>query len=102
MRHVCLLQPRTCACWTFCDAPRAVPSTISTSPLYQHTSLSLQLVPILPVVTKADTMTVKECVSYRREISQKMQMPSAPIDTFLFTQETLEVRSSDPKLRVRP
>jgi septin family protein len=44
------------------------------------------MVPVLPVVTKADTMTVKECVNYRREISTKLQTPQAPISVFMFSQ----------------
>jgi hypothetical protein len=50
----------------------------------------MQLVPVLPVVTKADTMTVKESIQYRRELNQKLQNPAAPVSVFLFSTETLD------------
>ena len=52
--------------------------------------MCLQLVPILPVVTKADTMTVKESINYRRDINSKLQNPQAPVNVFLFSKETLD------------
>jgi septin 7 len=54
----------------------------------------MQLVPILPIVTKADTMTVKEGINYRTELNQRIQYPclpsrSKPISLFQFSPETL-------------
>ena len=36
------------------------------------------MVPILPVVTKADTMTTREAATYRREVYNKLQNPGVP------------------------
>lgn len=50
----------------------------------------VQLVPILPVVMKADTMLMKECINYRKEVSSRMADPQAPITMFEFSKATLE------------
>ncbi|KAK9804973.1 hypothetical protein WJX73_006082 [Symbiochloris irregularis] len=61
-----------------------------------------QHVPIVPVVTKADTMTIQEAAKYRREVYMKLKNPyvpgvkalstrlAAPINVLQFEDETLE------------
>ena len=54
----------------------------------------MQLVPVLPVVTKADTMTIKECIAYRTDLHQRLQYPALPgrtkpISLFHFSPTTL-------------
>lgn len=63
-----------------------------------------KVVPILPIVTKSDTMTIREAATYRREVYRKLQNPqlrepqgsaalggiSAPINVFQFEDSTLE------------
>lgn len=34
-----------------------------------------KVVPILPLVTKADSMTIREAAAYRREVYKKLQNP---------------------------
>ena len=34
-----------------------------------------KVVPILPIVTKSDTMTIREAATYRREVYRKLQNP---------------------------
>lgn len=34
-----------------------------------------KVVPILPLVTKADSMTIREAAAYRREVYRKLQNP---------------------------
>eukprot|EP00892_Ulva_mutabilis_P009731 jgi/Ulvmu1/712/UM010_0084.1 len=53
-----------------------------------------QLVPILPVVTKADTMTIKESIQYRTELHRKLQFPLLPgrrggINLFQFSEDAM-------------
>eukprot|EP00775_Hariotina_reticulata_P002608 gene2608-2910_t len=52
-------------------------------------------VPIIPVITKADTMTIREAQNYKQEVFSKLQNPNVPgvrgkINTFSFDKETLE------------
>ena len=35
-------------------------------------------VPILPIVTKSDSMTIREAATYRREVYRKLQHPQLP------------------------
>ena len=35
-------------------------------------------VPILPIVTKSDSMTIREAATYRREVYRKLQNPQLP------------------------
>lgn len=54
-----------------------------------------QCVPILPVITKADTMTIREANLYRQEVANKIQNPMVQgikdkINVFHFDRETLE------------
>lgn len=56
--------------------------------------LRMQLVPILPVVTKADTMTIKESIQYRTELHRKLQFPLLPgrrggIHLFQFSEDAM-------------
>lgn len=37
-----------------------------------------KVVPILPLVTKADSMTIREAAAYRREVYRKLQNPQIP------------------------
>lgn len=37
-----------------------------------------KVVPILPIVTKADSMTIREAATYRREVYRKLQNPQLP------------------------
>ena len=37
-----------------------------------------QVVPILPIVTKSDSMTIREAATYRREVYRKLQNPQLP------------------------
>lgn len=53
-----------------------------------------QLVPILPVVTKSDTMTTSETVKYRTELHRRLQFPCLPsrkgsIQMFEFSEESM-------------
>lgn len=50
--------------------------------------------PILPVVTKADTMTIKESIQYRTELHRKLQFPLLPgrrgsIHMFQFSEDAM-------------
>eukprot|EP00882_Tetradesmus_deserticola_P017471 GHRQ01018714.1.p1 GENE.GHRQ01018714.1~~GHRQ01018714.1.p1 ORF type:complete len:300 (+),score=152.80 GHRQ01018714.1:1450-2349(+) len=52
-------------------------------------------VPIIPVITKADTMTIREAQNYKQEVFSRLQNPNVhgvrgKIDTFKFDKETLE------------
>ncbi|KAF6259065.1 septin-like protein [Scenedesmus sp. NREL 46B-D3] len=52
-------------------------------------------VPIIPVITKADTMTIREAQNYKQEVFSRLQNPNVQgvrgkIDTFRFDKETLE------------
>ena len=54
----------------------------------------MQLVPILPVVTKSDTMTTNETIKYRTELHRRLQFPCLPsrrgsIQMFEFSDESL-------------
>lgn len=54
----------------------------------------MQLVPILPVVTKSDTMTTSETVKYRTELHRRLQFPCLPsrkgsIQMFEFSEESM-------------
>ena len=54
-----------------------------------------QVVPIIPVVTKADTMNIREATIYRQEVYSKLQSPSqigvsGRINLFQFQKATLE------------
>lgn len=37
-----------------------------------------KLVPILPIVTKSDSMTIREAATYRRQVYRKLQNPQLP------------------------
>lgn len=37
-----------------------------------------KVVPILPIVTKADSMTIREAAIYRRDVHRKLQNPQQP------------------------
>ena len=37
-----------------------------------------KVVPILPIVTKSDSMTIREAAIYRREVHRKLQNPQLP------------------------
>lgn len=37
-----------------------------------------RVVPILPIVTKSDSMTIREAATYRREVYRKLQNPQLP------------------------
>lgn len=37
-----------------------------------------KVVPILPIVTKSDSMTIREAATYRREVYRKLQNPRLP------------------------
>ena len=37
-----------------------------------------KVVPILPIVTKSDSMTIREAATYRREVYRKLQNPQLP------------------------
>ena len=37
-----------------------------------------KVVPILPIVTKADTMSTAEAAKYRREVYNRLQSPGVP------------------------
>lgn len=55
---------------------------------------AVQLVPILPVVTKSDTMTIKESIQYRTELHRKLQFPLLPgrrggIHLFQFSEDAM-------------
>lgn len=57
-----------------------------------------QVVPVLPVVTKADTMTIEECVQYRTEVNAKLRHPGLPgkgkpVNVFQFSADTLQAVS---------
>lgn len=52
-------------------------------------------VPIIPVITKADTMTTREANTYRTEVSKRIMQPNLAgirgrIDVFKFDKDTLE------------
>eukprot|EP00878_Enallax_costatus_P001286 GHUV01001431.1.p1 GENE.GHUV01001431.1~~GHUV01001431.1.p1 ORF type:complete len:488 (+),score=166.50 GHUV01001431.1:223-1686(+) len=52
-------------------------------------------VPIIPVITKADTMTIREAQNYKQEVFNRLQNPNVAhvrgkIQTFKFDKETLE------------
>lgn len=52
-------------------------------------------VPIIPVITKADTMTIREAQNYKQEVFGRLQNPNVPgvrgkINTFKFDKETLD------------
>ncbi|KAI8474148.1 MAG: septin-like protein [Monoraphidium minutum] len=52
-------------------------------------------VPIVPVITKADTMTIREAQNYKQEVFNRLQNPNIPgvrgkINTFSFDKDTLE------------
>lgn len=52
-------------------------------------------VPIIPVITKADTMTIREAQNYKQEVFSRLQNPNVhgvrgKINTFRFDKETLE------------
>lgn len=52
-------------------------------------------VPIIPVITKADTMTIREAQNYKQEVFGRLQNPNVPhvrgkINTFRFDKETLD------------
>jgi septin 7 len=52
-------------------------------------------VPIIPVITKADTMTIREAQNYKQEVFGRLQNPNIPhvrgkINTFRFDKETLD------------
>ncbi|KAL3161857.1 hypothetical protein ABBQ38_008947 [Trebouxia sp. C0009 RCD-2024] len=63
-----------------------------------------KVVPILPIVTKSDSMTIREAATYRREVYRKLQNPQLPepqgsaalggissaINVFTFEDATLE------------
>lgn len=54
-----------------------------------------QHVPVLPVVTKADTMTIREAMMYRQEVANKIANPMLPsikekINVVKFERDTLE------------
>ncbi|DBA79708.1 TPA: hypothetical protein ACH3X1_008377 [Trebouxia sp. C0004] len=63
-----------------------------------------KVVPILPIVTKSDSMTIREAATYRREVYRKLQNPQLPepqgsaalggissaINVFTFEDGTLE------------
>ena len=36
-----------------------------------------QIVPIIPVITKADTMTIREAQNYKQEVFNRLQVPEA-------------------------
>ena len=72
------------------DPQRARAPLLSALQLVHTHRPCLQLVPILPVVTKADTMTVKESINYRRDLAHKLKNPSASVNVFLFAKETLD------------
>eukprot|EP00803_Ostreobium_quekettii_P005029 evm.model.scf_1938.3 EVM.evm.TU.scf_1938.3 scf_1938:15823-21218(-) len=60
-----------------------------------------KVVPIIPVVTKADTMNIHEATIYRQEVYRKLQDPSqigvsGQINLFQFPKETLERAGVDP------
>lgn len=69
-------------------------------------------VPIIPVITKADTMTIREAQNYKQEVFGRLQNPNVPhvrgkINTFKFDKETLDragmadVGGSTPPFLVR-
>ena len=37
-----------------------------------------KVVPILPIVTKSDSMTIREAAIYRRDVHRKLQNPQQP------------------------
>lgn len=52
-------------------------------------------VPVVPIVTKADTMTIREAATYRTEVANKLQNPMMPgigdkINIFRFERDTME------------
>lgn len=52
-------------------------------------------VPIIPVITKADTMTIREAQNYKQEVFNRLQNPNThgirgKIHTFGFDKECLE------------
>ncbi|KAF5841669.1 septin-like protein [Dunaliella salina] len=54
-----------------------------------------QYVPLVPVITKADTMTIREATSYRNEVDTKLSNPMIPgvkdkINVFKFERDTME------------
>uniref|UniRef100_A0A061SDN1 Septin 7 n=1 Tax=Tetraselmis sp. GSL018 TaxID=582737 RepID=A0A061SDN1_9CHLO len=54
-----------------------------------------QVVPIVPVVTKADTMTIREAAMHRADVMSRLSNPSlrglkGPVNVFHFEDETLE------------
>jgi len=54
-----------------------------------------QHVPLVPVITKADTMTIREANSYRNDVATKLSNPMIPgvrdkINVFKFERDTLE------------
>eukprot|EP00955_Chlamydomonas_euryale_P002849 30173-Chlamydomonas_euryale.AAC.3 len=51
-------------------------------------------VPVVPVVTKADTMTIREAATYRHDVANRIANPMLPgirdkIDIFHFERDTL-------------
>lgn len=61
--------------------------------IYMHT-LS-QVVPIVPVITKADTMTIREAAVHRATVASRLQHPAipglkGPIQVFQFEDDTLD------------
>jgi septin family protein len=63
----------------------------------------VQLVPVLPVVMKADTMTMKERINFRADLNQRLLHPKPncdeSINLFAFSEEVLaEVGISDGNL----
>ena len=77
-----------------------------------------KVVPILPIVTKSDSMTIREAATYRREVYRKLQNPQLPepqgmtahtslaarsgCQSFLHTSEWLLVRTKSPVRYVKP
>eukprot|EP00192_Tetraselmis_astigmatica_P025058 CAMPEP_0117672562 /NCGR_PEP_ID=MMETSP0804-20121206/13973_1 /TAXON_ID=1074897 /ORGANISM="Tetraselmis astigmatica, Strain CCMP880" /LENGTH=377 /DNA_ID=CAMNT_0005481177 /DNA_START=61 /DNA_END=1194 /DNA_ORIENTATION=- len=82
-------DPRIDLC-LFCISPHRVRNI----DLYYMYELG-QVVPIVPIVTKADTMTIREAEVHRRNVASRLEHPGlpgmkGPINTFQFDEETLE------------
>lgn len=82
-------DPRIDLC-LFCISPHRVRNI----DLYYMYELG-KVVPIVPIVTKADTMTIRESEIHRRNLASRLAHPGlpgvkGPINVFQFDEETLE------------
>ncbi len=62
-----------------------------------------KVVPILPIVTKSDSMTIREAATYRREVYRKLQNPQLPEpqgEVFLYHDKQKEKAKENKRLRL--